>query len=326
MNFKPVEGKNYVEGFCLIKSVDKKTSAKGDTYLDMTLSDSDGEINAKLWNYNENVHGVYDANVLVKIRGSISPYNGVDQLRIERIRPVNDDDGVKIEDYVKTADYDTKVMYNELFSMAEKFADKDLSLLVTTILAERKLALLYWPAAFKLHHAIRGGLLMHTMSIVRLCKSICAIYPFVNEELLISGAILHDIAKIEEFEVAESGIATGYSVKGNLIGHLAEGAIIVRETANRCGVSEETSNLIEHKLLSHHGDPEFGAAVRPMFIEAEILSELDMLDARIYEMKEAVEGVETGEFTGRLWSMDNRKLYNHGKSDLNKPTILFNNN
>ena len=164
---------------------------------------------------------------------------------------------------------------------------------------------------------------MHTLSIVRLCKSICAVYPFVNEELLISGAILHDIAKTEEFEVADSGIATGYSVKGNLIGHLAEGAIIVRETALKVGVSEETSNLIEHMLLSHHGDPEFGAAVRPMFIEAEILSELDMLDARIYEMKEAVEGVEVGEFTGRLWSMDNRKLYNHGKSDLTKSTILF---
>ncbi len=326
MNFTPIEGKNLVEGFCLIKSVDKKTSAKGDTYLDMTLSDSTGEINAKLWNYNESLHGVYDANILVKVRGTISPYNGVDQFRIERIRPVNEEDSVKIEDYVKTAEYDGTAMYNELFGIAEKFKDEELSLLVTTILSERRLALLYWPAAFKLHHAIRGGLLMHTLSIVRLCESMCCIYPFVNKELLISGAILHDIAKTVEFQVAESGIATGYSVKGNLIGHLAEGAIIVRETANRCGVSEETSNLIEHMLLSHHGDPEFGAAVRPMFIEAEILSELDMLDARIYEMKEAVEGVEPGEFTGRLWSMDNRKLYNHGKSDLNKPTILFNNN
>ncbi|MBR2043801.1 MAG: HD domain-containing protein [Clostridia bacterium] len=323
MNFAPIEGKNLVEGYCLIKSVDKKTSAKGDTYLDMTLSDSTGEINAKLWNYNENLHGEYESNTLVKVRGTISAYNGVDQLRIERIRPVNDSDKVKIEDYVKTAGYEAEAMFNELYSLAEGFSDKELSLLVTTILKERRLPLLYWPAAFKLHHAIRGGLLMHTLSIVRLCRSVCEIYPFVNEELLISGAVLHDIAKIEEFEVAESGIATGYSVKGNLIGHLAEGAIIVRETAKRLNISENTSNLIEHMLLSHHGDPEFGAAVRPMFMEAEILSELDMLDARVYEMKEAVEAVNAGEFTGRLWSMDNRKLYNHGKSELNKSTKLF---
>lgn len=323
MNFKSIDGKSQVEGFCLIKNVDKKTSSKGDVYLDFTLSDSEGEINAKLWSYNENLHGVYDANTLVKVRGTISVYNGVDQLRVERIRPVNDEDNVKIEDFVKSAEYDSSAMYETLFNMAENFNDKELSLLVTTILNDNRLSLLYWPAAFKLHHAIRGGLLMHTLSIVRLCESLCLIYPFVNRELLISGAILHDIAKIEEFEVADSGIATGYSVKGNLIGHLAEGAIIVRKTADKVGVSEETSNLVEHMLLSHHGDPEFGAAVRPMFIEAEILSELDMLDARIYEMKEAVEDVEVGEFTGRLWSMDNRKLYNHGKSDLLKPTKLF---
>lgn len=323
MNFKSIDGKSQVEGFCLIKNVDKKTSSKGDVYLDFTLSDSEGEINAKLWSYNENLHGVYDANTLVKVRGTISVYNGVDQLRVERIRPVNDEDNVKIEDFVKSAEYDSSAMYETLFNMAANFNDKELSLLVTTILNDNRLSLLYWPAAFKLHHAIRGGLLMHTLSIVRLCESLCLIYPFVNRELLISGAILHDIAKIEEFEVADSGIATGYSVKGNLIGHLAEGAIIVRKTADKVGVSEETSNLVEHMLLSHHGDPEFGAAVRPMFIEAEILSELDMLDARIYEMKEAVEGVEIGEFTGRLWSMDNRKLYNHGKSDLLKPTKLF---
>lgn len=323
MNFTPIDGKSQVEGFCLIKNVDKKTSSKGDTYLDLTLSDSEGEINAKLWNYNENLHGVYDANTLVKVRGTISVYNGSDQFRIERIRPVSSDDGVKIEDFVKSAFYDGEAMYDELFAIASDFKDRELSLLVTTILSERRIPLLYWPAAFKLHHAIRGGLLLHTLSIVRLCKQVCKIYPFVNEELLVSGAILHDIAKIDEFEVADSGIATGYSVKGNLIGHLAEGAIIVRETANRTGVSEETSNLIEHMLLSHHGDPEFGAAVRPMFIEAEILSEIDMLDARIYEMKEAVEAVEIGEFTGRVWSMDNRKLYNHGKSDLNKSPNLF---
>ncbi len=323
MNFKSIDGKGQVEGFCLIKSVEKKTSSKGDVYLDFTLSDSDGEINAKLWSYNENLHGVYDSNILVKVRGTVSVYNGTDQLRIERIRPVNDEDNVKIEDFVKTAGYDGEAMYDALFNLASNFEDKELSLLVTTILSDNRLSLLYWPAAFKLHHAIRGGLLLHTLSIVRLCENVCQIYPFVNRELLISGAILHDIAKIGEFEVADSGIATGYSVKGNLIGHLAEGAILVRQTALKAGVSEETSNLIEHMLLSHHGDPEFGAAVRPMFMEAEILSELDMLDARIYEMKEAVEGISQGEFTGRLWSMDNRKLYNHGKSDFTKETKLF---
>ncbi|MBQ8304241.1 MAG: HD domain-containing protein, partial [Clostridia bacterium] len=176
---------------------------------------------------------------------------------------------------------------------------------------------LYWPAAFKLHHAVRGGLLMHVLSIVRLAEAVCTVYPFVDKDLLLSGAILHDIAKLKEFVVCETGVATGYSVKGNLIGHLAEGAIMVREAAKRLNISEETSNLVEHMLLSHHGEPEFGAAVRPLFLEAELLSELDLMDSRIYEIKEALLNTAEGEFSQKMWAMDNRKFLNHNRVDLN---------
>lgn len=324
MNFTPIDMKGSVEGFCLIKTLDIKTSSKGDTYLDIMLSDKEGEINAKLWSYNPAFHGEFAVGQIVKVRGVISVYNGSNQLRIEKIRNINDTDNIKPEDLVKTADYDGEKMFDELYSIANSFENNDLKKIVTAILNERKLPLLYWPAAFKLHHAIRGGLLLHTLSIVRLCENVCKIYPFINRELLISGAILHDIAKIEEFDVEQStGIASGYSVKGNLIGHLVEGAIYIRSVAEKCSVPQETSNLLEHMVISHHGEPDFGAAVRPMFIEAEILSELDMLDARIYEMKEAVGEVKTGEFTQRIWSMDNRKLYNHGLSELDDKTKLF---
>ena len=103
MNFTPVDNNGLVDGFCIIKSIDKKTSSKGDAYLDMMLGDSDGEINAKLWRYSKEQHGEYTVNALVKIRGIISQYNGTDQLKIERIRPVMPEDGVNISDYVKTA-------------------------------------------------------------------------------------------------------------------------------------------------------------------------------------------------------------------------------
>ena len=104
MNFTPIDGSGLVDGFCLIKSIDQKTSSKGDTYLDMTLSDSEGEINAKLWRYNKATHGEYGVNDLIKIRGMISQYNGADQLKIERIRPVTPEDGVNVSDFVKSAD------------------------------------------------------------------------------------------------------------------------------------------------------------------------------------------------------------------------------
>lgn len=323
MNFTPVDNKGLVDGFCLVKSAERKTSSKGDAYLDMTLGDRDGEINAKLWRYSEEVHGVYDINDIVKIRGTISQYNGADQLRIERIRMALPSDGVKIEDFVQSAAYSGEQMYEELLGIATSFEDKDLKLIVTKILEDNRLKLLYWPAAFKLHHAVRGGLLLHTLSIVRLAEGVCAVYPFVDRELLISGAILHDIAKLDEFEVSESGIASGYSVQGNLLGHLAMGAMTVGKYAEQLGIKRETAVLIEHMVLSHHGEPEYGAAVRPMFIEAELLSELDLMDSRVYEMREAVSAAKPEDFTAKIWAMDNRKIFNHSRTDMNNGTKLF---
>ena len=323
MNFTPIDNKGLVEGFCLIKSVDKKTSSKGDYYLDITLSDSDGEINAKLWRYSEELYGEYNANDIVKIRGTISEYNGADQLRIERIRRATEADNINPADFVKSADFSGEDMYNELLNLAENFTDNELKLIVTEILKDNKLKLLYWPAAFKLHHAIRGGLLYHSLSIVRLAENVCKVYSFVDRELLLSGAILHDIAKLSEFEVADTGIATGYSTEGNLLGHLAMGAMVIEKYAKKLNISQKTSMLLQHMILSHHGEPEFGAAVRPMFIEAELLSELDLMDARIYAMREALSSTNEDDFSGKIWSMENRKLYNHSRKDLNGEVNLF---
>ena len=323
MNFTPVDNNDRVEGFCIIKAVEQKTSSKGDSYLDITLGDSDGEINGKLWRYQPEVHGEYSQNTIVKVRGTLTKYQGADQLRIERIRPSQPEDNVKIEDFVRSSGYSSEEMYEYLYKTAESFNDYELKKIVTAIYADNRNALLYWPAAFKLHHAIRGGLLMHTLSIVKLAESVSVIYPFIDKELLISGAMLHDIAKLSEFSVTESGIADGYSVEGNLIGHLTMGAMAVEKYAQELGISKKTAMLLEHMIISHHGEPEFGAAVRPMFIEAEILSELDLMDSRIYEMREAVSSTAVDDFSGRLWALDNRKLYNHSRKDLKgNPNLL----
>ena len=323
MNFTPFDNNGLVDGFCLIKSIEQKTSSKGDCYLDIMLGDKSGEINAKLWRYQKEIHGEYSVNAIVKVRGTISQYNGSDQLKIEKIRPAMPEDNVNPSDFVKTASFSGTEMFDELFSIAENFKDIELKTIVCAILADNRMNLLYWPAAFKLHHAVRGGLLLHTLSIVRLAQKVSEIYTFVDRELLIAGAILHDIAKLSEFEVAESGIATGYSAEGNLLGHLTMGAMTINKYAEKLNISSKTAMLLEHMILSHHGEPEFGAAVRPMFIEAELLSELDLMDSRIYEMREAVENTKVDDFSGRVWAMDNRKLFNHGRINLENETKLF---
>ena len=202
-----------------------------------------------------------------------------------------------------------------LHKRVEAFADKDLKAIVLAIIDDKKDKLVTYPAALRLHHAIVGGLMYHTMSIVRMAEEICKIYPNINKDLLLSGAILHDVAKTWELETAQSGLASGYSTEGELIGHLVKGAMYVEETAKKLGISGEKVTLLEHMILSHHGVPEYGAAVRPMFLEAEILSTLDSLDATIYEINNAIDGVEKGGFSDRQWALDNRKLYNHHLGD-----------
>ncbi|MBO5200966.1 MAG: HD domain-containing protein [Clostridia bacterium] len=323
MNFTPAGANGLVDCFLLVKASNKKTSSKGDTYLDMTLADRSGEINAKLWSYDAARHGEYQPGDVVKIRGTVSQYNGADQLRIEKIRHAQPADEVDASTLVQSADYSGQAMFDELYGLAAAFGDPDLKSIVTTMLTQHKEKLLYWPAALRMHHAIRGGLLMHTLSIVRLAQRVAEVYPFIDADLLLAGAMLHDIAKTTEYEMSPAGLASGYSVKGNLIGHLAEGAMMIRDTAAALGIDSEVVTLLQHMVLSHHGEPDFGAAVRPAFIEAELLSQLDMLDARMFEMREATEGVVNGEFTGKLWGMDNRKLYNHGRDDMSKETKLF---
>jgi len=321
MNFAPLGGTNSHEGFCLIKSVEKKLTAKGVPYLDLVLADNSGEISAKLWDYKETPSNQFNSFDFVKVRGSYVPFNDTVQFRVERIRLVMAEDNVAIEDYVPSACLSGDVMLTEIEKIIDSFEDDELKTLVNAVIAEYREKLLYWPAAKNLHHAVRSGLLMHTLSILRLAKCVCSIYRFVNYDLLCAGAILHDIAKIDEMQATSTGIAAEYTVKGNLLGHLVMGAMSVDRIGRALGISEETLTLVEHMLISHHGTPEFGAAKLPMFIVAELLSQLDLMDARLYEMHSAVEAVDEGSFTPRQWALENRNLYNHGKQGGGEVTL-----
>ncbi len=324
MNLTAINKAGGVEGFCIIKSLEKKTTAKGLPYLDLVLTDKTGEIVAKFWDYKEELQGRFETGQLVKVKGTVAAYNDIDQLRVERLRPAIDTDEVTIADFVPSAEFSGEEMLAEIMTMVAAFQEKDLKVLTTAIIDEYKSKLIYWPAAFKLHHSMRCGLLYHTLSILRLAQGVCKVYPFVDSDLLFAGVILHDIAKTEEFEVAETGIASGYSTDGSLVGHLIRGAMAVERIGTELGTPKKLLMLLEHMIISHHGEPEFGAAVRPMFLEAEILAELDLMDSRVYEIAQAVDEVDNGEFTVRQWALDNRKLYNHGRNIVEPKANLIN--
>lgn len=316
MKFIPCEKAGLVEGFGLVKACDKKSAKNGSTYLDIVLCDADSEIYAKLWDYREDVIPLPQVNTVIKFRGTLQQYNGNDQLIIQRIRPVVESDNISITDFVKSSDCDEQEMYDVIVAVASSFEDEEIKNVVLHMLEENKAQMLTLPAAEKLHHAMRGGLLYHTLSIVRLAEFVCKIYSCVDRDLLLAGAILHDIAKIREYTVDSNGLVDGHSLEGALLGHLVMGAEDVGRMCDNLSVDEEKKFLLQHMLISHHGKLEFGAAVRPSFIEAELLSQLDLMDANIYEMADALKDVEKGGFTGRLWMLDNRKLYNHGRKNV----------
>ena len=313
MNFYPVSGTELFEGFCIVKSAEKRTTARGTQYLDLTLSDNGGEINAKLWDYRETPATVFAKFDFVKVRGTYVEFNETKQFRIDRIRKVTEADGVNIADYVPSAGLPGEEMLAEVEKIIASFADRELASLVTEIIGKYRDKLIYWPAAKGLHHAVRGGLLMHTLTILRLAYYVYGIYSYLNYDLLCAGIILHDITKIDEIDSSETGVASEYTVKGNLLGHLVMGAIEIDETGKKLGVNEETLTLLEHMMISHHGVPEFGAAKYPMFPEAMALSMLDDLDAKMYLAHSALTDTESGSFSGKVWALDNRLLYNHGR-------------
>jgi len=313
-----------VQGFLLVKSCDLKTAKSGSSYLDMMLTDGESAISSKVWGYTGSPDDIPRVNTLIKVRGTINQYNGQDQLKIDRFRGVEPTDDVSLADFVPSCVFTGEQMYNEIMRIISGFSDDNLRRLATAIYEEYKDRIIELPAAFRLHHAIRGGLMMHTLSICRLAQTVIRLYPSVDGDLLLCGAILHDVAKCEEFVVSEAGLVDTYTVEGTLLNHLVRGAMIVDEIGKREGIDAKTLLLVEHMLVSHHGKPEFGASVRPLFLEAEILSALDTLDANIFEIENVVRDVNPGDFTAKMWALDDRKFYNHGRQHVVTDANLFN--
>ncbi len=308
MNFNILPN-GMADGFVVLKKCEEKKAKNGSTYLDLVIGDREGEMSAKMWDFRG---GSFEQDMIVRVRGVIEQYNGKDQFRVSQIRPAKEGDEYNLADLVPASEIGGEQLFVMLHKKVEQFENADLKAIVLKIIDEHKQALVTFPAALRLHHAMVGGLLYHTMSIVMLAEAVCRIYPNVNRELLLAGAILHDVAKTWELETGKTGLAKGYSVEGELIGHLVKGAIYVNDTAKELGIDSEYVTLLEHMIISHHGVPEYGAAVRPMFLEAIILSELDNLDATVFEVNNATKKTEPHKFTDRLWALDNRKLYHHG--------------
>ncbi len=298
-----------IQSFFLVKAAEYKTTSTNKSYLDLTLVDPTGEINAKLWDYSTETEPKYAVNMLVRIRGSVSEWQSRLQLKIDKIRTATQEDALDIGDFVPVAPYSPEAMYGEIEKYIGMIENADIAKIVSTLVAAHKEKLLLYPAAKQNHHAVRSGLLYHITTMLKMGEKVSEVYVSLNRDLLFAGIILHDIAKIAEMNASELGIVSEYTVEGELLGHIIQGIKMIDQTAAEVGADPEASLLLQHMVLSHHYEPEFGSPKRPMIPEAEILHYLDIMDARMYDMGRALEKVEDGHFSDKVWLLNNRKLY-----------------
>ena len=293
------------EGVLLVKAAEQRTASNGTKYLDMTLGDRSCDVNSKMW---DGVMPPPKPSTVVKVRAVMLEYNGRAQMRVDKMRVVADDEVVDMSLLVPCAPYPASEMEAAIFARAELIKDPALRALVLARLIEVQPYLEYYPAAQKLHHAERSGLLHHTSTMLKAAAALCEIYRHLDADLLAAGVILHDICKVTEMNATEIGLATDYTLEGMLIGHLVQGVAEIQRVGKAVGVDPELLVMLSHMILSHHDRPEYGSPKPPMFPEAEVLHVLDLLDARMYEMNQALTAVPPGTFTDRIWSLE-RKLY-----------------
>ena len=293
------------EGFVLVRMSEQRTGSNGGKYLDMNLADKSGEVSAKLWDGNVAPPPV---GTVVKVRGSTLEYNGRLQLRVEKLRALEAADDVDMTLLTPCAPEKPEDMMAEVEAALADMESEPLVRLTREILRRYAEPILYFPGAQKIHHAERSGLLHHTVGMLRAAKAILPIYPWLNHDLVLAGVILHDLCKMEELDSDSLGVVRDYTQNGLLLGHLVMGVSRIQQAADALGIDGEAVSLLQHMLLSHHGEEAYGSPRKPMFPEAELLHWLDLLDARMNEMQTVLAKIKPGVFSERIWSLE-RRLY-----------------
>ena len=299
-----------VEGFYVLKTAQGRTSSNGRPFLAAVLADKTGSIEAKAWDYSGPISGADEGQVL-KIRGTVTEFRGALQLNMDRLRRAEPNDPVDRGSLVPTAPIEEDKAWAEVERLVDSITDKDYRAVCRRLLEEKEGALRTIPAAKSVHHSFLGGLLIHTWTMLRTADFLAGLYPeTVDRSLLLAGTLLHDLSKAEEFSFSPLGLVTEYSLKGQLLGHLVMGAQEAARAAEELAIPEEKSVLLQHMILSHHGQPEFGAAVVPMCAESELLSLIDTMDSRMEIYRETLAEVPEGEFSKRIFALEKR-IYHH---------------
>ncbi len=272
--------KDKIETVLLVKEKHLNMGKTGKPYLSVLLSDKTGQIDGRVWDNADDLNKKFDDGDLSWVQGVVQVFQGRKQIIIRDIQKVQVDD-YDIKDFLPASDNSSELMYVELLQFVDEVENSHLRQLLENTVNDKEIKplLLKAPAAKNIHHAWIGGLLDHTMSILKIMKFLSSHYQTLNRDLLYFGAIYHDIGKVWELSY---GGTTSYTDKGRLIGHMGIALELIDRKSNHIeGFSDELRDICKHIVLSHHGKLEFGSPKRPKFLEALVVSMVDELDSRI---------------------------------------------
>lgn len=311
MRLCDIENGQNISGCFLLKQASMRSTTSGKPYLSGQLADKTAVVELKVWDYTGPL-GEADQGKVIYMQGRVSEFRGSLQITADRLRLAGPEDPYRLSDLVPCAPIDVNRTLAELEQMLSAMEDKDYQAVCREMLTRHREQFVTIPAAKSVHHSFLHGLLMHTVYMMKTALFLSKLYgEFLNRDLLLAGAFLHDFAKMQEFTLSPAGLVSDYSVSGQLLGHLVMGAEETAQVCRELGTPEEKSMLLQHLILSHHGEPEFGAAVLPACAESELLSYIDMMDSRMEIYRETLEKTEPGTFSDRIFALDNRRIYRH---------------
>ncbi|MBG9981708.1 HD domain-containing protein [Aerococcaceae bacterium DSM 111020] len=295
--------------FVLIKAADLRTARNGNPFIAFRFQDKSGSMDGMYWSAKDDEIERFQPGRVVFLKGRRDTYNGQPQVKIEALRLAEVDEPNDPKIYVESIEESTDELREVLNDFLYRIHEPSISRVVRRILNDYAEDFFSYPAAKRMHHAVAGGLSLHTITMLRIADQLKTIYPELNESLLFGGIILHDIGKTIEL----SGVlSTEYTLRGKLQGHIVIMDELIDRTSVQLGLNPDENEaiiLLKHVVLSHHGQLDYGSPVMPQLMEAELIHHIDNMDAKMNMMTNALAQTEKGEFSAQIFALDRRQIY-----------------
>lgn len=296
-----------IEVLARLSDVQIRRTPSNNLYASLVAYDGEDMVDAKIWSLDDNKQEVLKNGQVYIIRGKLKEYQNKPQLNISDLKEITEEDNVDLELFYESAPISKKEIQEEIGKFIKEIENPILKEIVIRLMKKFFEPFFDFPAAVTMHHNYISGLSYHVYSMLKLAKAYVSLYPFLHQDLLYAGVLLHDLGKVIELSGAKG---TEYTKAGNLVGHISLATNEIAIVANEMNVLETDEVItLMHLILSHHGQLEYGSPKEPQLAEAVVLHIIDNSDSRLAALEKELKNVGEGEFSIPLFMFDRRTFY-----------------